>query len=131
VPFKDPVEKKKRQRVYDATFREKMRLYMKEWNKTEKGQQARTARTLRAKFNTYGLTMEQYEDKWLEQDGKCAICNKESPVYGHKRLGIDHDHATGKVRELLCGPCNSTLGHAHDSIDLLQKSIEYLRKHGA
>jgi predicted transcriptional regulator len=105
--------------------------YMVKWNASEKGQRARTERELKKKFEIYGLTIDQYEDKWLEQDGKCAMCKKECPVYGQYRIHIDHDHATGKVRDLLCGNCNSGLGQLRESEELLQTAIDYIRKHGA
>ena len=108
----------------------KQAAYMVEWNKTEAGQRARTARTLKEKFDVYGLTIEQYEEKWLQQDGKCEICKKEYPVYGQYRMHIDHDHKTGKVRGLLCASCNVVLGQSKDSTEVLENSAAYLRKHG-
>jgi type I site-specific restriction-modification system R (restriction) subunit len=69
----------------------------------------------------YGITKMDYETMYLKQEGKCLICKKEVP-----HLSIDHDHKTGKVRGLLCGSCNSMLGHAHDNIDSLKNAITYL-----
>ena len=67
-----------------------------------------------------------------EQNHKCAICNK-SPVYGrHKyprKLAIDHNHKTGKIRGLLCRYCNLALGGFKDNIKLLKKAIEYLEEY--
>lgn len=63
------------------------------------------------------------------QDGKCAICKTASWDKEHKkfrRLVVDHDHKTGKVRGLLCANCNLVLGHAKDSVQLLAASIAYL-----
>ena len=64
------------------------------------------------------------------QKHKCAICNK-SPTYGrHKyprKLAIDHDHKTGKIRGLLCRSCNLGLGYFKDDIELLKNSILYLK----
>ena len=56
----------------------------------------------------YGITLEQYDEMFEAQGGICAIC-KESDITG-KRLSIDHDHETGKVRGLLCGKCNTRIG---------------------
>lgn len=57
------------------------------------------------------------------QAHKCAICCGNSGV---RRLHIDHDHNTGKVRGLLCGKCNRALGYLNDNKELLQKAIAYL-----
>lgn len=75
----------------------------------------------------YGLTVEQREAMFKAQDGKCACCGR--PESDFKRvLHVDHDHVTGKVRALLCTRCNPGLGYFQDSIELLEKGIEYLKK---
>ena len=73
----------------------------------------------------YGITVEEYDRMFAEQDGKCAICGVK--VEKH-RLCVDHDHATGKVRGLLCRLCNRHLGGFRDSIDLLRRAIAYLER---
>lgn len=52
--------------------------------------------------------------------GECATCGSV------ERLCIDHDHATGRVRGLLCNDCNLSLGYAKDSIETLKNLIKYL-----
>jgi Recombination endonuclease VII len=59
------------------------------------------------------------------QDYKCAICGEE------KRLVVDHDHATGDIRALLCDDCNKGLGSFKDNPDNLLKAAYYLEKHSA
>ena len=54
----------------------------------------------------FGIDMEKYQAMFLSQNGKCALCGKESS----RTLHVDHCHKTGKVRGLLCGPCNLALG---------------------
>ena len=61
------------------------------------------------------------------QHGKCAICGGNRSIKDTFRLGIDHDHATGRIRGLLCGNCNIGLGHFDDSPGLLEKAADYLR----
>jgi len=72
----------------------------------------------------YGITLEDYDNLLKEQNNKCAICNKES----NKRLLIDHSHETNKIRGLLCRNCNVLLGHAFENIEVLEKTIDYIKK---
>lgn len=76
----------------------------------------------------YGITAEQYDAMLAAQGGKCALCGREGNV-GGKRLAVDHCHGTGKVRGLLCNPCNTMLGNARDDVDLLTAAIAYVLAH--
>jgi hypothetical protein len=77
--------------------------------------------------NRYGLSKDDYEDLIKKQDGKCAICNSSRGTkYKWRALAIDHDHATGQVRGLLCQGCNTAIGMFKDDIELLNKAISYL-----
>jgi hypothetical protein len=73
----------------------------------------------------YGLTVEGYFAILSAQGGGCAICGKTSEEQGRK-LAVDHCHATGKVRGILCDPCNQGLGSYRDNVTLLRRAIEYL-----
>lgn len=53
-----------------------------------------------------GVTLEQYDTLLAAQGGGCAICGNPPKT---RRLATDHDHATGKVRGLLCHRCNRAL----------------------
>ena len=79
------------------------------------GEQSRAS-----KRRKYGLTDAQLDA--VEAPGKCATCDKTTD------LVIDHDHATGVVRGLLCRECNLALGHAKDSIETLSRLIGYLQE---
>lgn len=61
----------------------------------------------------YGVTPERYDAMVKAQDGVCAICHRPDRR-GH--LAVDHDHATGAVRGLLCRLCNLKLGW-YESLD--------------
>jgi hypothetical protein len=66
------------------------------------------------------------------QAGLCAICGKpETQKQRGKviRLSLDHNHETGQIRELLCHNCNLVVGHAKESVKILQAAIDYLKKH--
>lgn len=58
---------------------------------------------------TYGITFHEYLLMLHKQGVKCAICRK-LPRHG-RRLDVDHNHKTKKVRGLLCGPCNRHVGY--------------------
>jgi len=68
----------------------------------------------------YGITPEDFTELWEKQKGKCALCHNAA-------TDVDHDHATEKVRGLLCHSCNTALGQFGDTIQGLQKAIDYLR----
>lgn len=72
----------------------------------------------------YGLTIEEYEEMLSAQGGVCAICGKLPDKY---RLAVDHNHETGKVRGLLCIPCNRGVGIFQDSSELLINASDYLK----
>jgi hypothetical protein len=81
----------------------------------------------------YNITPQEYETKLASQDYKCAVCGKDAS--DNKRGGkldplhVDHCHKSGNLRDLLCYSCNSGLGQFKDSIETLQKAIDYLHKH--
>ena len=75
----------------------------------------------------YGITVEQYDEMFAAQEGKCAICEREDEGRGREFLHIDHCHDTGRVRGLLCFFCNSGLGKFRDDPKLLLRAIDYLK----
>lgn len=83
----------------------------------------------------FNITISEYEDMVLEQDGKCAICNSLETTKSSKdpsktkRLAVDHCHSSLKVRGLLCSNCNTALGKFKDNIEFLKNAISYLEKH--
>ena len=75
----------------------------------------------------YGITMEQYNDIYNQQEGCCAICGIHQNDLKYT-LHVDHDHTTGMVRGLLCKKCNTGIGQFSDSSDLLKLALNYLLK---
>lgn len=79
----------------------------------------------------FGITIEQYDLLLAKQNSVCAICGRlESVIVKgiRRRLTVDHDHNTGKVRGLLCLGCNISIGRFNDDIGLLNAAVEYLRE---
>lgn len=69
----------------------------------------------------YGLTTEEFSAMILKQQNKCKICecDLDDPQ-------IDHDHDTGKIRGLLCRPCNMSLGLLKENPQTLRNMITYI-----
>jgi hypothetical protein len=76
----------------------------------------------------YGITLDEYNRMLDAQGGGCAICGCTETENG-AILAVDHDHATGKVRGILCRLCNNGLGHFRDTERLFLKAIAYLKEH--
>lgn len=76
----------------------------------------------------YGISIEDYDAMLAKQDGLCAICGTPADESTHGKLHVDHCHATGKVRGLLCSACNPALGLFRDEIERLQAAIRYLEE---
>jgi hypothetical protein len=76
----------------------------------------------------YNITIEEYDQIFNKQGGKCAICLQKS-AHRSGSLFVDHDHTTGKLRALLCNQCNLLLGHSRDNVLILKEAIKYLNKY--
>lgn len=84
----------------------------------------------------YGLTVQEYDAMMAEQNGVCAVCSmpEMSRVAGRgaderRRLAVDHDHESGRVRGLLCLTCNHGLGAFRENPELLRDAATYLEEH--
>lgn len=73
----------------------------------------------------YGLTIEQYERAIEKQNGLCAICKKICAC--GKRLAVDHNHETGKLRGLLCMRCNTAIGLLEEDTERFSSAVTYLK----
>jgi len=79
----------------------------------------------------FGITLADYQAKFVEQKGVCAICSK--PESGTRNgvtrwLCVDHNHDTDAVRGLLCTNCNVAVGMMFENRDILRSAISYLEK---
>jgi hypothetical protein len=75
---------------------------------------------------SYKITVEEYNNKLKQQKNRCAICNKHRNKF-KRNFAVDHCHITGKIRDLLCGVCNTRLGYYEKSD--INKLKAYLNKH--
>lgn len=90
--------------------------------------QQRAARR-RQRLKRYGLTPEDYDALAEAQGNACAICLEPGDLdaASQHRLGVDHDHVTGRVRGLLCRPCNRAVGILADDPVRADRLAAYLR----
>ena len=87
---------------------------------------AKSLIVFRSRLKTkFGMTLDDYLRILKNQGGVCAICGGSQ---SGRRLAVDHDHSTGKVRGVLCSKCNTVLGQARDSTEILEKAICYLKR---
>lgn len=80
---------------------------------------------LKSKF---GLTIDQWNKMFEAQGGLCKICHVKQEEL-KRRFNVDHCHKTGKIRALLCINCNTLLGSAMESEEILKNAIVYLNEH--
>lgn len=108
------------------------KVHGKKYRQSARGKEVNQAACLRYK---YGITLDEYDAMFETQGGVCAICGKPEIAVDKsgivKRLAVDHDHDSGKVRGLLCFKCNSMVGFVRDDSDIFLKASEYLRRHAA
>lgn len=110
--------------VKDGRCVECWTVYNREKNHSPERIEARLMRS-------FGITLADYEAMFEAQGGLCGICGKpERETAGGfiKRLAVDHDHKTGKVRGLLCSMCNKRL-HALEFGDWTKRAKRYLKTH--
>lgn len=81
---------------------------------------------LHEKKRRYGLTPERYLGMLASQAGACACCGRTD-----RKLVVDHDHVTKRVRSLLCSNCNSALGLCSESPNILERLIAYIVTHSS
>lgn len=115
-------------RDWNSKNRAKVRAFQKVWRQKNKG----ICQNSQLK-SMYGITLKEYNELLKEQNNVCAICGngetaKQKGLKKKKNLAVDHCHSTNKVRGFLCSRCNTVLGSTNDSIEILEKMIEYLKR---
>lgn len=83
----------------------------------------------RKNLRVYGLTMDSYQQKLINQNNKCAVCHRDQSEFRY-RFAVDHNHSTGQIRGLLCAHCNGVIVRIVEvQSDLLRKAEDYLKVH--
>lgn len=107
--------------------------YQRKWRKKNPGYAAKKSREYyarnpgairRANLRKYGLTIEQFDEMYRQQNGCCASCKCAS----EETLCVDHNHTTGAVRSLLCANCNTAFGHLKEDPARIVALLEYAQK---
>jgi hypothetical protein len=83
------------------------------------------------RLRKYGVSPSQFEEMIRACRGKCPCCHVPFSEILNERPCIDHSHATGKVRGVLCRQCNFLIGHAFDNPSILRACARYLTSHDA
>lgn len=102
---------------------DKRREHQRNWRVNNPETAKRSVRRAYLKAE-YGMTLEQYDEMLSHQDGVCAVCKSQCVV--GIRLAVDHDHATGRIRGLLCVKCNRGIGSFDDDPERLIAASRYL-----
>ncbi len=110
---------------YHNVYKDKRSVYAAQ--KYRENPEYTNVRTRVNRLKRFGLTPEDYNKMFLEQDGRCAICSRHQTEFKMK-LAVDHNHQNGKVRGLLCGDCNRALGLFRDNSEVLLIAANYLKE---
>jgi len=77
-------------------------------------------------WSRYGKDLAWYDQLLEKQQGRCAICGTSDPKSKNGFFVVDHNHASGRVRGLLCHRCNTGIGFLGDSFSDIARALEYL-----
>jgi len=100
---------------------------MAKWRAANPERSRNSARNRRL-VTRFGITLAQYHELLASQDGRCAICRTAATGTSNELFDVDHDHATGVVRGLLCRYCNLGVGQLGDDPARLQAAADYLER---
>ena len=109
-------------RKYNSDEEKKVVYLEKQKEYYAKHKQAAIARNWKTQIGKLGCSVELYEQFFSVQSGRCALCRKAQT----RRLAVDHCHATGKIRGLLCSSCNTALHMIDNNPNILERIGEYL-----
>jgi len=99
----------------------KTKVAVRRWCQSEHG---RTRMRMSGIARLYGMTPEAYDALLEHQGGRCCVCLKPPNA---RRLCVDHDHATGQVRGLLCIACNLLVAQIERNDETAARARAYLK----
>lgn len=108
MPYKDKKIRNEYSKQYRLNNPDKVKAYDKQHRLDNKESIAK-AQYKYLLMKNYGITIEQYNDMFKQQEGRCLICHTHQDLLLDK-LCVDHNHNTNAVRGLLCKSCNGKLG---------------------
>jgi hypothetical protein len=123
------VNKRRMERYYQN--QDKSKIYYQEHKEEIKKKQQENSRELRNKrlMKNFGISIDEYDKLFELQRGCCAICGRHQSKL-KRTLALDHNHANGNNRGLLCYRCNTFLGYCNDNIACFENAINYLKRDG-
>jgi hypothetical protein len=125
------LKNKEKIKEYNLKNKEKRKEYFKEYMRDWLQKPENIERNKNYKLiKRYNLTLEQFNDKLKNQNNKCTLCYTTFDEKINKAC-VDHNHQTGKIRDILCFFCNSTLGLVKENKNILNNMINYLNKHNS
>lgn len=89
--------------------------------RTQEGVRARKASAVR---NRYGISLEEYEALLTAPEGTCPCCGRTN----RRKMVMDHDHVTGRIRGVICSGCNTGIGSLGDTIEGVRRALAYLER---
>lgn len=114
---------------YKKEYRDKNKELLKQKQKEYKIKNYRIIKIKNKIYNlkkNYNLSLEEFNKMIKLQKNKCIICKRDQKNL-KKPLNVDHNHKTGKIRDLLCSRCNFAVGfYENFDMTLVKK---YLDKH--
>ena len=141
-------KRRKRMKVWRDENKEAIKEYQKKWRQENSDEISAYQKEYQAEYRSrddkqqwfweknllanYGITPDDFNQMWDDQDGKCAVCFTKLTPRGRNgnSAAVDHNHETGEVRALLCRSCNHAIGQLKDSPAVLESAIRYLRVFG-
>lgn len=122
----DPQKAKDAVKRWQQENPERLRAYRAEYR--NRPERKRAMRDLYYR-RTHGISADEFDEMYEAQAGRCAICGT-TPA-NQAQMHVDHHHASGAIRELLCSSCNQALGQMKEDPRLLRAAADYLERHAA